>query len=596
MRFRLKPNDRSDSKVRPTDALSTKPPTVRVTGDLTDERCIALIDEIQTLRDQHFFDAVKLRITSPGGAYTALQYLSDSLRDMQHGGMTVATHAVAGVASAAAVLLSIGDIRTAHPKARLTYHHGRFLGVNGPVTAHFATTIASSLSTSDGEVVALLADRALTGPPPAPDTPEDIFAPDDWLVIERLCHGHGHKRSKMLKLLRRRVTKAFKSPSQLKSLYGDLCQLDTVVSPHLALELGLLDGVGDGCPTATAQDNAADVDGLTVPEWDALYPGGRVPRFALTRHTLILGETGSGKTASGVLPVVSAITHQDSPVSCALLIDPKEEIGPAIDRLAGPNCTVRTVRVGEDALDVMGKSNSVNEAVAQGRWLSAAQQILARAASLADSPARIFAGKSASGGKEAYWENEGSRFARCVLAVALILSTHGRLSGLLSDDRLLSKLLREQLTGFGELAGLLSQKGGQEPPVNVLALAQRALDDLFVLDDSGGRFPAMSLMGAIERAELTSGDHNAVRRELKYFQAISISSNQYAGLLGEARFCFSAFADPRIARSLFFGVEERMTATVDFVADVEADDPKDRVIYLYQPALRKEGPRWWPRP
>ena len=68
------------------------------------------------------------------------------------------------------------------------------------------------------------------------------------------------------------------------------------MSPYLALELGLIDQVGDGLPETQDQCAATDGGGLTIPEWAPIYSDGRVPRAALTRHSLILGETGSGKT------------------------------------------------------------------------------------------------------------------------------------------------------------------------------------------------------------------------------------------------------------------------------------------------------------
>ena len=56
--------------------------------------------------------------------------------------------------------------------------------------------------------------------------------------------------------------------------------------------LRLVDRVGAAPATETARPG---VEGLTVPEWGVLYPPhGTVPREVLTRHTLVLGETGSG--------------------------------------------------------------------------------------------------------------------------------------------------------------------------------------------------------------------------------------------------------------------------------------------------------------
>ena len=52
-------------------------------------------------------------------------------------------------------------------------------------------------------------------------------------------------------------------------------------------------------------------DGLAVAQWRVLYPpSGTVPRWVLTRHLLALGETGSGKSESVILPLLAALIWQ----------------------------------------------------------------------------------------------------------------------------------------------------------------------------------------------------------------------------------------------------------------------------------------------
>ena len=217
-------------------------------------------------------------------------------------------------------------------------------------------------------------DRAAQAPPPDADTLVDLFALGDWPVIDRLSPRNARKLKSMLRMFRKRVADAFQDPStRLRKLYSDFCALDSPVSPYLALELGLIDAVGDHDPNSRDRSAVADYGGgLMAPERESLYPGGRVPCAALTHHTIILGETGSGKTASGVLPVLSAIMREASPVSCALAIDPKPEIYPLLRRYAGPDCTVRLLRAGVDSLNVMGKSNAVAEHLAEGKWVAVA--------------------------------------------------------------------------------------------------------------------------------------------------------------------------------------------------------------------------------
>ena len=111
----------------------------------------------------------------------------------------------------------------------------------------------------------------------------------------------------------------------------------------------------------------------------------------------------------------------------------------------------------------MGKSNAVAEHLAEGKWVAVAQKILACGASITDSPARVFAGRRASSAVNSYWENEGSRLARCVLAFTLLISKAGRLEELVLNDLYLCSTKRRHLTEFGEFAGLLG-KGTEAPP------------------------------------------------------------------------------------------------------------------------------------
>ena len=405
-------------------------------------------------------------------------------------------------------------------------------------------------------------------------------------MIGRLSPGNARKPKTTLRRFRKRVAEAFKDPSTLRKLYSDFCALDSPVSPYLALELGLIDGVGDSNPDMRELGAATDDGGLAVPEWAALYLGGWVPRAALTRHTLILGETGSGKTVSGVLPILSAIVREGGPVSCALVIDPKWDLSPIVRRLAGADCSIHLVRAGVDSVNIMAGSRSVAEDVSNGQWMTAAQKILGRTASFSDSPARIFAGKRASSARNAFWENEGARLAQCVLALTLLISRNGLLGKLHSNTEDLCRETRGKLADFGKFAGLLGDDT-ETSPMNVVAIAHRALNDFFVTPRAS-LLPAWDVIDALRKEGTADDDTDAIYKEVSYWDGVRGAVNHYAGALGEARGCLAGFADPAPAKSLFFGVE-RVEATVDFAPDVGADTVSTgRSIYVYQPPLGDE--------
>ena len=544
-------------------------PVVDFAKPLTSESCINLVDRIRHLRDDYFFGEVQIRLSSPGGEVTALEYYETAARELREGGFAIDTHAVTRVSSAAAVMLSLGDERTAHPKAALLYHTGRVAGVDGALTAKGAASIADALGNVDGEIIGLLAERAARAPCPAGDTPREQFTANDWRVIGRLS-GNARRPDTALRRFRKRVAEAFDGgPEKLRALYTDFCSLDAPISPYLAVELGLIDQVGDGERGAAAQP---DDPGLTIPQWEPLYPNGQVPRSSLTRHTLILGESGSGKTVSGILPVLSAIVRNEAPVSCALVIDPKHELLPAIRSMAGPGVRVRLLQPGEDSLDLMAGPRSVAEDIDAGRWMTAARKMLARASSFAPSGACVLAGKAASSARNSFWEIEGAAYAQAVLAFSLLISQKEGWERLLPTVQEGSEQ-GHRLASFGRFAGLPGGRGGS-PPINALAAGKRALGDFFAATG------AAEFVLDVACGEDESDEAGDLRRAIRYTDQIRVAEQHYAGMLAEARRCFYQFAEDAPARSLLFGVEAAVP-TVDFSAAVDAEGGP--TIFVLQP-------------
>ena len=114
--------------------------------------------------------------------------------------------------------------------------------------------------------------------------------------------------------------------------YRALARVDRHITAELARTLRLIDRIDDDSDASDAPEPNTQATGLTIPEWRSLYPpSGAVPRAVLTRHVLALGETGSGKTASVIMPVLSAMTREGIG---GLVIDPKRELAPVLEREA----------------------------------------------------------------------------------------------------------------------------------------------------------------------------------------------------------------------------------------------------------------------
>ena len=464
--------------------------TVAVTGDITDERAVELVALLRKLRNVGSYPRVELEVTSPGGFASALAYCLDGLRELRASGLKIDTRVRTSACSAAAMLVSMGDRRSASVNARLLYHNTRIPGIDAAITAHTAAQIGHSLHDGDTALIQGMAQwvhqtsrQRLKGA----RTRVKDFAKSDWPVIARLGGDNSEKdkrepRGALLKALRARVSACLceSNHQRLATLYADLFVLDRSISALLARELRLIDAVcGDDRPDAKTGDEADTGPGLQIPQWRAIFPhGGWVPRATLCRHALILGETGSGKTVSGILPVVSSILDPESRVGCALVIDPKHEIGNVL--LARGGDVVREIDVsgsrGPGAFNLMSGPLSVAEDLAQGRVMAASLEILCRAASLTENnPARLLAGE-ASTAREPYWEMEGSRLAQTVLALTLVLITRSEevfgTTDIAPALRGAPLAVRKACGELGTLAGCLKRNAAVD------AIAEKRMNEL----------------------------------------------------------------------------------------------------------------------
>ena len=448
---------------------------IKVVSDVTEELVIELVAHIRRLRDECFHDRVELEIASNGGSVVALGYLLDALDGFRAGGLEVVTRALTSAASAAADLVALGDRREASGSAVLRFHSARTFGVN-EVTARTAGTLQGMLDAADDRLMRRLVERGLRAGSPAPPPVGEAAGAmhdADWRVAAALAGpagraGAGPGPEDVLRRLRERVRGCLREPdgAGLRRLYDELFAFDAPVSAALARELGLLDAVvNPGAREARPEPSGA---ACRIPEWRAAFgPDGDVDRRVLCRHVLVLGETGSGKTASGALPAAAATLDPNNPVGCVLVVDPKREIGPELDRLAGGcGASVRTFApkagAGGPALDLMrGPEWSLDADLEAGRCLSAAQKILLRAASLSPgNPAAALAGRGLEGLRDPYWPMEGARMAKT--AVALALTALRRRAELFAGLPLAEPLLgapesaTRALRRLGERAGVLA--------------------------------------------------------------------------------------------------------------------------------------------
>ena len=412
---------------------------VPVNGIIEEEMMLELVSAIQQLHNDYFYTHIELEVCSPGGQAMALDYCVEAMDALRARGVRFTTRALMSVSSAAANLVSLGDVREASRGASFLYHQAR-TGGSETVTAQSARQILTAVDKIDERYLSRLVGRARHNETRHPALNVGDFNDNDWPIMEYLlidaavvqprAGGAKPARRMLLQRLRKHIAACLRADDErlLKRLYRRLLEFDTYISAALALELRLLDVLTDGIPPTLAL--VASDDYLDIPEWAPLYQDGRVPRAGLCRHTLVLGETGSGKTVSGVLPVVGAVMAPDNrTVGCALIIDPKREIKSHVTRLRHDGITVHDIDVEADRLRpvlnlMAGGALSVDTDLDHDRCLEAARKILIRSASLSpSSPARVLAGLPGNR-HDGYWESEGSRLAMTITALALLIIKH----------------------------------------------------------------------------------------------------------------------------------------------------------------------------
>ena len=529
---------------------------VPVNGIIEEEMMLQLVSAIQQLHNDYFYTHIELEVCSPGGQAMALDYCVDAMDALRARGVRFTTRALMSVSSAAANLVSLGDVREAVRGASFLYHQARTGGTES-VTSQSARRILTAVDKIDERYLSRLVGRARRNETQRPALNAGDFTDNDWPIMEYLlidaavvqprAGGAKPARRMLLQRLRKHIAACLRADDErlLKRLYRRLLEFDTYISAALALELRLLDVLTDGIPPTLAL--VASDDYLDIPEWTSLYQGGRIPRAGLCRHTLVLGETGSGKTVSGILPVVGAVMAPDNrTVGCALIIDPKREIKPHVTRLRHNGITVHDIDVEADrqrpVLNLMaGEALSVGTDLDHDRFLEAARKILIRSASISPtSPAKVLAGLPGNR-RDGYWESEGSRLAMTITALVLLIMKHrGAIYGDEESQGLVlyaHEAVQGMLLEAGEAAGVVVRYDS----VALLVEGTRkrldeAVEEWEKADSQAGKKPAKKGTAARKKAQAKESEQpEAVPADTQADQRAAIAQRFYDKVQAIAR-------------------------------------------------------------
>ena len=424
---------------------------VRFDDELSWEAASDLVDIVDLMVHGYFYTRIEIVIASPGGLTLAFDHYLAALQRWRAAGVRIVTRVISRAQSAAALMVSLSDERIAEPCARLFYHQARSF-TSEPLTASGTAEIHDDLRRLETQHIDLLVDRAFDADP-------SLVADSDHCdrrVLELLgprLHSGGARPPRSargaLRLLARNVQRALRARDRiaLATVYRELFALELPISGRLACTLRLIDTVvapAAGAdlaprPPAACADPVSGRPGsfpdpdpvpdpaeawLRIPQWHPLFPfQGDVPRALLGRHFLALGETGSGKSVSVVLPMVRAIVAAPPDrVSASLVIDPKGEIGPMLAQLVPER--VHYLRPGDAGLSLMSGSRwSLDADLAAGRWLAAATKIMLRVVSFVpSSPARVLIDHQEASLNAEFFAREGTSLLLTVLAFVLMVT------------------------------------------------------------------------------------------------------------------------------------------------------------------------------
>ena len=392
---------------------------------VTDSSIATLVERIHAVSQELYYRDVELQILSPGGAASSLRYYVAALEAFK-GNLEITTRALTAASSASAIMLSLGDHRRASIASQLLYHNAR-LPTAQNVTARDAQGIHADLENTDEYFIGLLVRRALSIPEnewaqrwntPSNDSESKESAafgiPERGRWIAILCSSDPR-------------TKPQDKLTFLTETYALVFGAGRAISARLAKKIGLIDVLDNDSPRFSPDFSPSDDKlRIRIPEWRRLLPpDGHFELDSLKRHVLILGETGSGKTASGIKPILRAIvdssSHADERrVSCALVIDPKRELAEAIQMMGG------RIKIIGSFDGTLGSSrrhpvfNLMEQSETPKDLMDHATAILTRVGGLAYSQASTLVGKE-YGTHDPYWAQEGTNLAKAALAAVLLV-------------------------------------------------------------------------------------------------------------------------------------------------------------------------------
>ena len=520
--------------------------SVLLDGDLDWPKVHDLVHAIETAVEFYLYGLVEIRVRSAGGSNEPLRHILERLRVWREQGVRFQTRAVGRTSSAAALLVALGDERVVDPGVPLLFH-GASMYRRGDLTAAECGALHSKLLKANERIISRLVDRAIAGPL---IEVEHGAEPSDREVAEALCVGAapdpgGTAPARVQTLataLGQTVDEAVRERDRktLAHIYQRLFEIDRPVSGKLARTLRLVDRVGT--PDAGARGNLDHLS-ITVPASPGLYlSADGLPREALLRHVLVLGDDTGAATRLCLAPVVAALARAGrGEVGSVLVLNPDSSLRSVLESVAGDRLLV--LDADSLVLDLMSDRPSLASALKAGQWMTAATHIVERTLALIPgSPAQVLL--DVSGKVIEPVVREGLSLALSVVGFVLMLVAP---EWLRPEDWCPDEAFDDEIC-----QDLIARARGHDgdPGPNVLALAS------WLLGVVPGLLPAHSARAAADAfARLGSQEREVERGLSDASYALSGNDGHDRAVLAVAQAVVAPFSSPATRTSLYFGCE-----------------------------------------
>lgn len=138
---------------------------LQINTDISEASALGVERALDLFFGYYHYPSALLRINSNGGQLAALNYMIQTVERWRKEGRRIQTEATFRAASAAALLLSLGEVgsRGTQRHTALLYHHTRVGGGAGAITAGGADHLAAMLQSKDRRLVTRLADHVAAG-------------------------------------------------------------------------------------------------------------------------------------------------------------------------------------------------------------------------------------------------------------------------------------------------------------------------------------------------------------------------------------------------------------------------------------------------